>query len=88
MCLGKKKKISSTTFCPFFHIYFFPQVEYISKTHIYAVLEEISDTVLIVLPEDQVCTVEYLLETNKVTLSLIFHNFVFFKSTLYFEPPK
>lgn len=44
----------------------FPQVEYICKTNIYAVLEEISDTVLIVLPGEQVCTVEYLLETNKV----------------------
>lgn len=50
----------------------FSQVEYICKTHIYAVLEEISDTVLIVLPKDQVCTVQYLLETNKVTLPLKF----------------
>ncbi|XP_075877996.1 dynein axonemal heavy chain 8-like [Nelusetta ayraudi] len=41
------------------------KVEYICKTNIYAVLEEISDTVLIVLPGEQVCTVEYLLETNK-----------------------
>lgn len=46
----------------------FPQVEYICKTKIYAVLEEISETVLIVMPEEQVCTVEYLLETNKVNI--------------------
>lgn len=53
--------------CSFLCAFFpFPQVEYICKTKIYAVLEEISDTVLIVMPEEQVCTVEYLLETNKV----------------------
>lgn len=62
----------------------FCQVQDICKIHIDDVLKDISETVLIELPEDHVCSVQHLLDSNKVLILIIFHSFW---ATSYFDPP-
>lgn len=51
----------------------FCQVHDICSIHIDDVLKDISETMLIELPEDNACSVQQLLESNKV--SILFHPF-------------
>lgn len=66
----------------FLMLYFIFQVEYICTIHIHDVLKDISESLLIELPDDHASSVQHLIELHEVrtmmTIFILQRNFFFF----------